>query len=51
MIMNNLKAKIATRLMGGVAVGFAAVLSMTPMTAFAGGFLLFGKKNNRIFKR
>lgn len=37
MIMNNLKAKIATRLMGGVAVGFAAVLSMTPMTAFAGG--------------
>lgn len=37
MRMNSIGAKIATRLMGGAAVGLAAVLSMAPMTAFAGG--------------
>lgn len=37
MKMNSLVAKIATRVIGGTAVGVISMLSLTPMTAFAGG--------------
>jgi len=35
--MSNLKMAIAKRLTGGLAVGMAAMIGMSPMTAFAGG--------------
>lgn len=37
MKMSNLKMAIAKRLTGGLAVGMAAMIGMSPMTAFAGG--------------
>ena len=32
-----IKAKVVGKCVGGVAIGMAAMLGMTPMTAFAGG--------------
>lgn len=37
MKMNNLKATIVKKVLGGLAVGLVAFLGMTPITAFAGG--------------